>query len=112
MAKRFTRFTLVGLLTLNLTIPAYAFHGGGHGGGGGFHGGGGGFHGGGGFGGFRGGGGGYGGYGGFRGGGGYGGFHGGYSAPAFNRTPSFSMPRTITPGPAWGISIEATHSIM
>jgi tetratricopeptide (TPR) repeat protein len=61
-----------------------------HGGGGGFHGGGGGFHGGG-FGGFHG-----GGFSGFHGGGvgGYGGFHGGYSAPSFNRTPSFSTPRS------------------
>jgi tetratricopeptide (TPR) repeat protein len=95
MTKRYRHVTLVGLLTLNLAVPAYAFHGGGHGGGGGFHGGGGG--------GFRGGGG-FGGGGGFRGGGGfagggYGGFRGGggYAAPAFNRTPSFSSPRTITP---------------
>ena len=27
-------------------------------------------------------------------GGGYGGYHGGYSASSFNRTPSFSQPRT------------------
>ena len=81
-------------------------HGGGHGGGGGFHGGGGGFGGGGfhgggfGGGGFRGGGFG-GGYGGYR--GGYGGYRGGYAAPAFNRTPSFSMPHTIRrcPERAW-----------
>jgi tetratricopeptide (TPR) repeat protein len=68
-----------------------------HGGGGGFHGGGGGFHGGGGFGGGH-----VGGFGGAHVGGfggahvggygGLGGFHGGYTG--FNRTPSFSMPRS------------------
>ena len=93
------RIVLTGLIALNLAFPTYAFHGGGHGGGGmgGFHGGGG-F--GGGMGGFRGGG--MGGYhpGGFGGGyGGYGGYHGGYSASSFNRTPSFSQPRTISAMP-------------
>jgi tetratricopeptide (TPR) repeat protein len=87
------RMLVVGLISLNLAIPAQAFHGGGHGGGGGgFHGGGmaGGFHGGGGMaGGFHG-----GGY-----GGGYGGFHGGYAAPSFNRTPSFTMPHTVSAMP-------------
>ena len=93
MTKRYRRFALVGFLSLNLTVPAYAFHGGGHGGGGGFHGGGGGVR-----------------------------WlprrrwvrrvpwrrvrrlPGGYAAPAFNRTPSFSMPRTITqmPGSSMG----------
>ena len=73
---------LVGLMILNLAVPAHAYHGGGHGGfgGGGFHGGG--FGGGG----FRGGGFGGGGFGGvypggFGGYGGYGGFHGGYRGP-------------------------------
>jgi len=71
-------------LFLSLAGRASAYHGGG----GGFHGGGGGFHGGGG--------GGFGGFGGVRAGGfgGYSGFHGGYSAPTFNRTPSFTMPRS------------------
>ena len=89
MPKKILVTLLVGFMTHISGSPARAFHGGG----GGFHGGGGGFHGGG-FGGFRG-----AGYGGFHGGGyggGYGGFHG-YSAPAFNRTPSLSMPRTISP---------------
>jgi tetratricopeptide (TPR) repeat protein len=71
---------IVGLMTLNPAVPVYA-HGGGHGGGGGFHGGAG-IHG--------------GAVGGFRGGYAGVGFRG-YSAPAFNRTPSFSMPRA-TPG--------------
>jgi tetratricopeptide (TPR) repeat protein len=83
------RTILVGLTALNLAIPAFAFHGGG--GGGGHGGGGGGFHGGGG--------GGFAGGGGYRGGGGfaggaYGGYRGGYAAPSFNRTPSFSMPQS------------------
>jgi tetratricopeptide (TPR) repeat protein len=91
MSYKTIRTILVGLTAFNLAIPAFAFHGGGHGGGGGGHGGGGGgFHGGGG-GGFHGG-------GGFVGGGGfhpggYGGYRGGYAAPSFNRTPSFSMPQ-------------------
>jgi tetratricopeptide (TPR) repeat protein len=86
----------IGIIVMMLSpaVTANAYHGGGHGGGGGFHGGGGGG------GGFRGGG--YGG-GGFRaggyGGGGFGGYRGGYSAPAFNRTPSFSMPHTMTQMP-------------
>jgi len=63
-------------LSLSLAGGASAFHGGG----GGFHGGGGGFHGG------------TGGFGGVR-PGGFGGFHGN-SAPTFNRTPSFSVPRS------------------
>jgi tetratricopeptide (TPR) repeat protein len=73
-------------MNLSVGLPVHAFHGGGHGGFGGGHVGGGfgGYHGGGGSGGNR------GGY-----GGGYGGFHG-YSAPAFNRTPSFSAPRTYS----------------
>jgi tetratricopeptide (TPR) repeat protein len=85
-------------MLLATPAPALAFHGG-FGGGGGFRGGGGfggGFRGGGGFGGgfgsggFRAPGGGFGGY------GGYGGFRGGsFGAPAFNRTPSFSSPRSF-----------------
>ena len=97
MTRAELRVVLVGLITLNLAVPAQAFHGGGHGGGGGgggFHGGGGGFHGGGMAGGF------HGGYGGFHGGyGGYGGYHGGYAAPAINRTPSFTMPHTVSAMP-------------
>jgi len=93
MKRQSICFILVGVMTLNPALPAYAYHGGGHGGGGGFHGGGGGGFRGGGGGGYRGG----GGFGGYRGGGGFSGYRGGYSAPAFNRTPSFSMPRTITP---------------
>jgi tetratricopeptide (TPR) repeat protein len=104
MARLDLRTVLVGLMTLNLAVPVNvsAFHGGGHGGGGG----GGGFHGGGG-GGFRGGGGfAGGGGGGFRGGempggygGGFGGFRGGDAAPSFNRTPSFTMPHTVSAMP-------------
>ncbi len=39
--------------------------------------------------------------GGFHGGyaGGYGGYHGGYATPSFNRTPSFTMPHTVSPMP-------------
>jgi tetratricopeptide (TPR) repeat protein len=81
------RMMLVGLITLNLAVPVQAFHGGGHGGGGG--GGGGGVRGGGMAGGFRGG----------YGGGGNGGYHGGYAAPSFNRTPSFTMPHTVSAAP-------------
>jgi tetratricopeptide (TPR) repeat protein len=101
MTRSELRTLLVGLITLNLAVPVQAFHGGGHGGGGGgFGGGGGGFHGGGMAGGFHGGYGG-GGYGGFHGGyaGGYGGYHGGYAAPSFNRTPSFTMPHTVSAMP-------------
>jgi tetratricopeptide (TPR) repeat protein len=101
MIRTKLRTVLVGFIALNLAMPADAFHGGGHGGGGG-----------GGMGGFRGGGG--GGMGGFRGGGfgggmggvrpggvggGYGGYRGGYSASSFNRTPSFSQPRSISAMP-------------
>jgi tetratricopeptide (TPR) repeat protein len=96
MFRSVSRIALVGLMTINIAVPVQAFHGGGHGGGGG----GGGFHGGGMAGGFHGG---YagGGYGGFHGGyaGGYGGFHGGYAAPSFNRTPSFTMPHTVSAMP-------------
>ncbi len=98
MSKSVLSCAMATYLLLSLAASANAFHGGGggfHGGGGGFHGGGGGFHGG--FGGFHGGG--FGGYGGVRAGGfggygGYSGFHGGYSAPAFNRTPAFTVPRS------------------
>jgi len=79
MSKSITIGGRAAFLFLSLTAGASAFHGGG----GGFHGGGGGFHGGGGgFGGVRAGG--FGGYGGYR----------GVSAPTFNRTPSFTMPRS------------------
>ena len=74
------RTILVGLITLNLAVPVNAFHGGGHGGGGG----GGGFHGGGGGGGFR---------------GPVGGGYRGGAAPAFNRTPSFTQPHTVSAMP-------------
>jgi tetratricopeptide (TPR) repeat protein len=93
MRHKHWKCIVVGLMALNLTLPAYAFHGGGHGGfGGGGHGG----FGGGGMGGYRGG----GGYGGYRGGfaGGYGGFRG-YSAPSVARTPASSMPRPSTAVP-------------
>jgi tetratricopeptide (TPR) repeat protein len=84
------RWILALLMALGPEASVFA-HGGGHGGGGGgFHGGGGAFHGGGAV--FHGGG--YGGAG-YR-PGGFGGYHGGYSAPAFNRTPSFSMPHTMS----------------
>ena len=105
MTRTNLRTILVGIMTLNLALPVNvsAFHGGGHGGGGGgFHGGGGGFAGGfhgGGVGGFHGG---FaGGMGGFHPGyaGGFGGYHGGYAAPAFNRTPSFTMPHSISAMP-------------
>jgi tetratricopeptide (TPR) repeat protein len=92
MSRTHWRAVVVALITLNLALPANAFHGGGHGGGGG----------GGGMGGFRGGGFGGGGMAGFRGGGyggGYGGYRGGYSAGSFNRTPSFSQPRTYSAMP-------------
>jgi tetratricopeptide (TPR) repeat protein len=62
---------IAGFLILTLSVPAPAFHGGGHGGGGGGHGGGGGA-------------------GGFRGGG-----MQGHAAPPINRTPSFSTPRAM-----------------
>jgi tetratricopeptide (TPR) repeat protein len=76
MKRTYLRILIPALLALGLAVPAAAYR---HGGGGGFHGGG--------FGGFPG--------GGFHAGGfgGYGGFRGGFSPPAFNRTPSFSMPR-------------------
>jgi tetratricopeptide (TPR) repeat protein len=94
MARTDLRTVLVALMTMNLVLPVNvnAFHGGGGGGHGG--GGGGGFHGGG-----------FGGGGGFRGGGvggyggGVGGFRGGYGAPAFNRTPSFTTPHSISAMP-------------
>lgn len=80
MSRRIIGLAIGAIGVLGLSAPAGAFHGGGHGGGGG-----GGFHGGGG--------------GGFRGGGFGGGYHpaGGYHAyaPAFNRTPSFSTPRSF-----------------
>jgi tetratricopeptide (TPR) repeat protein len=69
MTKQTICSILVGLMTLNPAVPAYAFQRGGHGGG---HGGGGGVR-----------------------AGGYGGYRGGYAAPAVNRTPSFSTPRTM-----------------
>ncbi len=77
MMRRNVGNVLALLVLSSLAVPAFAFHGGGHGGGGGGgHGGGGG---------------------GGHGGGGGGGAHpaGGYhaAAPAFNRTPSFSTPR-------------------
>jgi tetratricopeptide (TPR) repeat protein len=87
MSVRFIRFMLGASIALSVSTYALAFHGGAHGGGGG-HGGGG------------------------HGGGHVGGFHGGGihpaggfhpAAPAFNRTPSFSVPRAyaqphIAPG--------------
>ncbi len=86
MSKNFLSGSVAACLLVSWSAAANAHGGGGgfHGGGGGFHGGGGGFHGGG-FGGFHG-----GGFGGVH-AGGFGGY-GGYTG--FNRTPSFSMPRS------------------
>jgi tetratricopeptide (TPR) repeat protein len=77
MSSKSPLIAFAAMIALGLASPTNAYaRGGGGGHGGGFHGGS--FH--------------TGGYGGYRGGGGYGGYRGGYSAPSFNRTPSFSTP--------------------